>query len=134
MVFSMNDKTHTSIFMKLNKKEFVDAVFSLARQEGYGVEHTRDRLRQIDFGHKKLHEGHLERLYPEILNPEAHLPTLINNVAPGRPCTHRPMKEIMKKMRNNYQPAPSQFDAMRGSVVISGDIIQPTGELWNAEN
>jgi hypothetical protein len=81
----------------MNKKAFVDLFLKIAR-EGYRVQINRDGLRQIDFGHKKLHEGHLEKMYPEILQPGVHIPTLINEVAPGRPCAHRPVREIMARL------------------------------------
>lgn len=103
------------------------------KREGYTLERNRDGLRQIDFGNKKLHEGHIELLYPEILNPDVHMSTLIDNVAPGRPCAHRPMKEIMKKIRGSYQEGHSIFGAMQGSVVTCGDVVHPTGEVWNVD-
>jgi len=64
---------------------------------GYPVEMSRNG-RQIDYGHKKLREGHLAEVYPEILQPGAHIPSLINRVAPGRPCAHRPTREIIAAM------------------------------------
>jgi hypothetical protein len=40
----------------------------------------------------------LDKLYPDILAPGANVPALIEGVAPGRPCTHRPMKEILRNI------------------------------------
>jgi hypothetical protein len=82
----------------MTRDEFVDGVLQLARVEGYPVRTNRDGLLQIDFGHKQLHEGHLRRLYPEILRGGANIPGLINRIAPGRPCVHKPMKAIIGKL------------------------------------
>jgi len=82
----------------LEKTKFVSEVIRVAREQGYKIEtNARHGLDQIDFGHKKLHAGHLEELYPAILEPSAHIPTLINQVAPGRPCAHKPMREIIEQ-------------------------------------
>lgn len=78
--------------------EFKCSVFKLAEQHGYTMEINRKGLQQINFGHKKLHEAHLEKLFPKVLEPGAHIPTLINIVAPGRPCTHRPMSKIIEQI------------------------------------
>lgn len=80
------------------KKQYLELVFKIAKKHDYTIEINRDGLRQINFGHKKLHEEHLNKLYPDILKDECALPTLIEQVAPGRPCTHRPMREIIKEM------------------------------------
>jgi hypothetical protein len=77
---------------------FVDRVLQTAKELGYPVERTRQGLRQVDFGHKKLHEDHVRRLYPDILQSSANIPKLIETVAPGRPCTHKPMREILALM------------------------------------
>jgi hypothetical protein len=82
----------------MNLTSFIDKVLQLAKENGWTLEHTQAGLRQIDFGHKKLHENHLKALYPTILEPKAHIPSLINKVAPGRPCTHKPMRIIITKV------------------------------------
>ncbi|EGQ7944692.1 hypothetical protein NMR30_003435 [Vibrio cholerae] len=79
-------------------EEFVCRVIKLAKDQGYKVELTRTGQQQINFGHKKLDEKHLKKLYPKILESDAHIPTLINQVAPGRTCTHRPMREIIQQI------------------------------------
>lgn len=38
---------------------FVEAVLRVAREQGFPIELGRTGLRQVDFGHKKLHEDHL---------------------------------------------------------------------------
>ena len=53
---------------------------------------------KIDFGHKKFHTAHLKQLYPDILSPTAKVTALISKVAPGRPCTHKPMREIVSEI------------------------------------
>lgn len=84
----------------LSKRAFVCEVIRVARELGYKIEiNARNGMEQIDFGNKKLHIGHLENLYPTILDPGAHIPTLIERVAPGRPCSHRPMREIIEQLR-----------------------------------
>ena len=82
----------------MNEKQFVDAVVAEAQQQGYAVENSSNG-RQIDFEHEKLHEGHLRDLHPDILTPGADISALIEKVAPGRPCSHRPMKEILAAIR-----------------------------------
>lgn len=77
--------------------ECVDMIIDEARKRGYAIEDSRNG-RQINFGHKKLHEGHLTALCPDIFCLDARIPTLINKVAPGRPCAHKPMREIVESI------------------------------------
>jgi hypothetical protein len=77
------------------KKMFVNATIEEARKQGYPIEEQTRHGRQINFGHKKLHEQHLQALYPAILQPNANIAALIDEVAPGRPCAHKPMREII---------------------------------------
>ena len=84
----------------LNKEQFVREVFRIAEKQGYKIEQNkRIDLKQIDFGHKKLHAGHIQQLYPDILAFTGELPKLIKRVAPGRPCTHRPMRNIVNQIQ-----------------------------------
>ena len=83
----------------MTRDEFVDTVVAEAQQQGYTVSSCRNG-RQINFGHKKLHEGHLRSLYPAILGDAVSVSTLIDAVAPGRPCSHRPMREILAVVKN----------------------------------
>ncbi len=39
----------------MTQDEFVDAIIATAQPQGYTIENSRNG-RQIDFGHKKLHE------------------------------------------------------------------------------
>jgi hypothetical protein len=92
----------------ITKPEYLNRVFQIARSNGYPMEINRQGLRQIDFGHKKLHEGHMDQLYPQILAPRAHIPSLIERVAPGRPCTHKPMRLIIEKLTADARFGTSQ--------------------------
>lgn len=74
--------------------ECVDMIINEACKQGYEIEDSRNG-RQINFGVKKLHEGHLTELCPDIFYPDANMPTLIAKVAPGRPCVNKPMREII---------------------------------------
>lgn len=83
------------------KNNFIQEVLRIAKEQGYIIEiSSRNKLEQIDFGNKKLHVGHLEKLYPEILSDDVNIAKLINKAAPGRPCTHKPMREIVKQLQN----------------------------------
>jgi hypothetical protein len=81
----------------ITENEFIDAVIEEALEMGYSVEASRNG-RQIDFGNKKLHEKHLRDLYPTILTDGEDVAAVIDRIAPGRPCTHRPMKDIIAKI------------------------------------
>jgi len=82
----------------VNQQEFIDQVVRKARDNGFKVEANRNDQVQIDFGHKKLHAGHLAQLFPEILLKDANVAKLIDEVAPGRPCSHKPMREIVEQL------------------------------------
>lgn len=82
----------------MTEDQFVDAVVWHASNLGYKIEATRNG-RQIAFGTKRLHEGHLRALFPSILTDAANVAGLIEAVAPGRPCTHKPMRQIISQIR-----------------------------------
>jgi hypothetical protein len=83
----------------MDENEFIEEVVRIAKSLGYKIENKiRTTLVQIDFGHKKLHEGHLRKMFPQILQPGANVARLIEAVAPGRPCAHRPMKKILARL------------------------------------
>jgi hypothetical protein len=84
----------------ISKDQFVKEVFRIARERGYKIEsNARTGQEQIDFGNKKLHSGHLGDLYPAILSDISNVSALIEKVAPGRGCSHKPMREIMDQLR-----------------------------------
>ncbi len=82
---------------------FIEAIIRIAKQQGYEVKINRDGLRQIDFGQKQLHEGHLKPLFLAILASDANVSSLIESVAPGRSCAHRPMKEILAQLQSESE-------------------------------
>lgn len=83
----------------LSKGQFVQEVFRIAEKQGYQIEINKNGLKQIDFGNKKLHANHIQQLYPDILALTEELPKLIEKVAPGRPCTHKPMRDIIDQIQ-----------------------------------
>ncbi len=79
----------------ITKDKFLKAAIFNARKMKYKIQTNRNNQEQIDFGNKTLTTDHLSLMYPAILQPDADIPKIINKVAPGRPCTHKPMKEIV---------------------------------------
>lgn len=85
---------------KEDLEQFIDDVFRIAREKGHRIEtNQRNGLPQIDFGLKKLHLGHIRRLYPGVLMENAQVNKLIESVAPGRPCSHKPFRKIIEQMK-----------------------------------
>jgi hypothetical protein len=83
----------------MDENEFIKEVIRIATSLDYKIEEKfGTRLVQIDFGNKKLHEGHLRAMFPKILQPGANVARLIEDVAPGRPCAHLPMKKILARL------------------------------------
>jgi hypothetical protein len=83
----------------MNKSQFISLTVTIARENGWRIETNRDGLTQIDFGNKKLHTGHLEDMYPAILADGASISEVIEKIAPGRPCTVRPMRLIVTEIK-----------------------------------
>lgn len=83
----------------MTREQFIETVIAVVKKHGYPVRINRYNQWQIDFGHKQLHEGHLAKLYPDILKENANIRKLIERVAPGRPFTHRPMEEIISYIK-----------------------------------
>ena len=81
-------------------QQFIDQVVKIARDKGFRIETNRDGRTQIDFGNKKLHALHLRAMFPEIVEDGVAISTIIEKVAPGRPCTFKPMKEIIEEIKN----------------------------------
>lgn len=86
----------------LNEAIFVKRVVFHARKSGFRIETAPSGEEQIDFGNKKLTVTHLSKLYPAIVQENADVAKLIDTIAPGRPCTHKPMKEIVQKLVNEH--------------------------------
>jgi hypothetical protein len=79
----------------VNKAQFINQVIKQARLNGYKVNFNRNDLQQIDFGNKTLHTDQIGKLFPQVLEEGAQIANEIDKVAPGRPCAHAPMKEII---------------------------------------
>ena len=43
-------------------------------------------------------------------------------------------KVVAELIPATSEPVPRLFGAMKGSVLIQGDIVAPTGEIWEAEH
>jgi len=84
----------------LDKHEFIKLTFRMARKMKFKVETNRNDQEQIDFGNKKLTVSQLESMHPEILMPGADIAKVIEKFAPGRPCAHKPMKEIIESLNS----------------------------------
>jgi len=83
----------------MTENDFVAEVFTIAEAMGFTIETCRGKgYPQIDFGHKKLHSEHIRALYPEVLQEGAKIGRLIEDVAPGRPCSHAPFKKIVAQI------------------------------------
>lgn len=82
----------------MSTDEFIDMVIEMARSHGYAIEDGHNG-RQINFGNKKLHERHLKDLYPDILADGANVRALINNVAPGRSCAAKPLRQLIAQIK-----------------------------------
>jgi hypothetical protein len=86
--------------MKYSANDFVDDVLRVARHQGHRIETLRGSdIPQIDFGIKKLHAHHIRALFPAVLADDADINSMIKDVAPGRPCAHRPFREIVSQIR-----------------------------------
>jgi hypothetical protein len=79
----------------MNLNEYLLAVVNEAKRQGWAVEQSRNGSQIVFPNGKKLHEGHLRGLFPAILVDGAKISALIESVAPGRPCSHKPMKAII---------------------------------------
>ena len=83
--------------------EYEDKFFETAEEMGHKIEICKGGPsrggRQIDFGNKKLHAGHVRKLYPLIR--KKGLPISyegFNELVPGRPCAVPYFNDINKRM------------------------------------
>ncbi len=87
-------------------EKFQADVLRIAKQLGYDIGYLRGTtIPQIDFGYKKLHGNHLRKMYPDILNENININKLIEKVAPGRPCTHLPVRKIIMQIKKEHNEA-----------------------------
>ena len=96
----------------MNTSQLVNLTIAVACEHGWRIETNRDGLTQIDFKNKKLHSKYLEAMFPEILADGASVSKIIERIAPGRPCTVRPMRLIITEIKNREQLA----HAIQGDV------------------
>jgi len=87
----------------MDATEFANTIINLARKKGYVIQTNRAGLDQIDFGNKKLHFDHIVKLYPAAMSEGANINQLIEKVAPGRPCAHKPMRELINRLKLIHQ-------------------------------
>jgi hypothetical protein len=88
-----------NVRMRYELNDFIEDVFRIARERGYNIETSRrNKLPQIDIGIKKLHLEHIRKMYPAVLFHDADVGELIKGVAPGRPCAHKPFREIVEQI------------------------------------
>ena len=85
------------MFLDMTLAQFLDAFFKIGQTLGYPVEMSRNG-RQIVFPNKKLHEGYLRDMYPEILQSGADMNALLKHFVPGRPCAYPPTRKIIAEM------------------------------------
>ncbi|MCD4822588.1 MAG: hypothetical protein K8R11_11105 [Methanococcoides sp.] len=87
----------------MDSKEYVDTFFDIAKEMGYNIGRCKRGSargqKQIDFGNKKLHEGHIRKLYPLIMEKGIEFSyDDFDELVPGRPCAVKGFKEINKKI------------------------------------
>jgi len=83
--------------------EYEDKFFETAKRMGHKMETCKGGSfrgeRQIDFGNKKLHAGHIRMLYPLVKEKG---PTIsyddFEKLIPGRPCAVPYFNEINRKI------------------------------------
>ena len=99
--------------------EFQFDILRIAKHQGYKVGYLRGTdIPQVDFGYKKLHGNHFRALFPRVLADNASINKLIEEVAPGRPCTHLPFRKIVKQIKNERPEAYT--DAVRAATTRRG--------------
>lgn len=85
-------------FNSFSSSHYYRRVVRIARERGNRIEtNQRNNLSQIDYGIKKLHLGHIKRLYPDVLLENAKVKKIIAEIAPGRSCSHKLFREIIEQ-------------------------------------
>lgn len=89
----------------MERNVFITAVVESAKARGLAVSRNRAGLASICFNqtsNKSLHADHLGKLfdlgYSSPCATKAQRSVLVNQVAPGRPCTHRRLREIVESL------------------------------------
>jgi hypothetical protein len=83
--------------------DFQSDILRVAKSQSYTIERLRGtNIPQIDFGIKKLNGKHFRALFPEVLADNAKINKLIEKIAPGRPCSHLPFRNIVKQIKEEH--------------------------------
>lgn len=88
----------------MTKAEFRTLVFQIARAKRLRVDEMKDGKERIWFNEKSqkfLHAGHIDALFDRLRHPNLSPHDInleIQGVAPGRPCTHKGMREIYEQI------------------------------------
>ncbi|CAB3750950.1 MULTISPECIES: hypothetical protein [Burkholderia] len=88
----------------MTKTEFRNLVFQIARVKRLRVDEMKDGKERIWFNEKSqkfLHAGHIDALFDQLRHPNLSPRDInieIHRVAPGRPCTHKGMREIYEQI------------------------------------
>jgi len=83
--------------------EFQSDILRIAKSHGYVIEYLQGtNIPQVNFGNKKLHGNHFRALFPEVLADNAEINKLIEKIAPGRPCSHSPFRNIVKQIKEEH--------------------------------
>ncbi len=88
----------------MTKAEFRTLVFEIARAQRLRVDAMKDGKDRIWFNEKSqkfLHADHIDALYDRLRHPHLStrdINTAIEKVAPGRPCTHKGMRDIYEQL------------------------------------
>ncbi len=87
----------------MNVWEYEDKFFEIAKKMGFEIEICKAGKfkgeRQLDFGNKKLHAGHIRKLYQIVKDKGPKISDRdLEKVAPGRPCAVPYFNMINKKV------------------------------------
>ncbi|WP_175783885.1 hypothetical protein [Burkholderia ambifaria] len=91
----------------MTKSEFRARVFETARAKRLKVDQMQDGKDRIWFNlnsKKFLHSDHIDSLFDLLRRPNLSRQVVnaeIERVAPGRPCTHKGMREIYEQIHRS---------------------------------
>ncbi|WP_175698534.1 MULTISPECIES: hypothetical protein [Burkholderia] len=91
----------------MTKAEFRTLVFEIAQEKRLRVDEMQDGKARIWFNEKSqkfLHADHIDALYDRLRHPNLStrdINVAIESAAPGRPCTHRGMREIYAQIHRS---------------------------------
>lgn len=97
----------------MNKEEFADAAFRIARKRDLDIDQGRDGRMRIWFNPKSkkyLWRDQIEALHPLLLQKDltkGQVSARIQEIAPGKPCTHKGMREIAEEIRAEIANRPA---------------------------